>query len=145
MKVKQYPNERKCLIFYLAMKELFCAKTRKTKIGKNFLQCKLFQIFRCHESDDWKIVSSFFRIVNSLSTSATKISNTLKRFVSWLPRNCLIVFDRFVALAFKGLEGISVIGFWDISSSNISWESVGDWISIAKQPFTEVKKWSNSL
>ena len=43
-------------------------------------------------------------IVNTLSASSTKWSNTLKQFVPKLPTNCLSVFDHFVGLAFKGLK-----------------------------------------
>ena len=48
-------------------------------------------------------------ITNSLSTSFTKWSNTLKQFVGKLPTNCLCVFDYFVGLARKGLIYITNI------------------------------------
>ena len=41
--------------------------------------------------------------INPLSANATKWTNTLKQFVGKFPTNCLIVFDHFVGLAFKGL------------------------------------------
>ena len=40
---------------------------------------------------------------NPLSTSPTKLSNTLKHFVGNLPKNCLSVFDHFVRLVRKGV------------------------------------------
>ena len=40
---------------------------------------------------------------NSLSTNLTKWSNTLKKFVSNLTKNCVSVFDHTVGLAHKGL------------------------------------------
>ena len=45
-------------------------------------------------------------LLNPLSTNPTKWSNTLKQFVSNLPKNCLSVFDHFVKLALKGLMHI---------------------------------------
>ena len=41
---------------------------------------------------------------NPLSANLTKCSNTLKKFVSNFPTNCLSVFDHFVWLALKGLK-----------------------------------------
>ena len=43
-------------------------------------------------------------LLNALSASPTKWSNTLKQFFSQLPTNCLNVFDHFVVLALKGLK-----------------------------------------
>ena len=43
--------------------------------------------------------------LNPLSAIPTKWSNTLKQFVGSLPTNCLSVFDHFLKLAFKGLNG----------------------------------------
>ena len=42
-------------------------------------------------------------VLNSLSASPTKWSNTLKQFVGKLPTNCLSVFDHFLGLALKEL------------------------------------------
>ena len=44
------------------------------------------------------------RTFKPLNANPTKWSNTLKQFVGNLPTNCLIVFDHFVGLAFKGLN-----------------------------------------
>ena len=45
-------------------------------------------------------------MLNPLSASITKWSNTLKKFVGKLPTNCLSVFDHFVELALKELTNI---------------------------------------
>ena len=42
--------------------------------------------------------------VNPISASFTKWSNTLKKFVSNLPTNCLSMFDPFVGLGLKALK-----------------------------------------
>ena len=42
--------------------------------------------------------------IKPLSANPEKWSNTLKRFVSNLPTNCLSVFDHFMNLALKGLN-----------------------------------------
>ena len=42
--------------------------------------------------------------LNPLSVTPTKWPNTLKQVVGKLPTNCLSVFERFVKLAFKGLN-----------------------------------------
>ena len=42
--------------------------------------------------------------INPLGANPTKWSNTLKQFVSNLPKNCLSVFDHFVKLALKELK-----------------------------------------
>ena len=42
---------------------------------------------------------------NPLNANPTKWSNTFKQFVAKLPKNCLSVFDHFVGLALKGLNG----------------------------------------
>ena len=42
---------------------------------------------------------------NSLNPNPTKWSNTLKQFVCKLPTDCLSVFEDFVGLALKGIEG----------------------------------------
>ena len=42
---------------------------------------------------------------NISSANPTKWSNTLKQFVGNLPTTCLSVFDHFVGLALKGLNG----------------------------------------
>ena len=44
------------------------------------------------------------RVLNPLSTSFTKWSNTLKQFVGKLPPNCMSVVDHFVGLPLKGLS-----------------------------------------
>ena len=51
-------------------------------------------------------IASFLHLVSLyyLSAKPTKWSNTLKQFVSKLPKNCLSVFDHFVELALKGLR-----------------------------------------
>ena len=41
--------------------------------------------------------------LNPLRVNPTKCSNTLKQFVSNLPKNCFSVFDHFERLALKGL------------------------------------------
>ena len=46
---------------------------------------------------------------NPLSASRTKWSNTLKQFVGKLPTNCWSVFNHFVGLALKGLNGYFAI------------------------------------
>ena len=51
---------------------------------------------------DWK-VSKFH--ISPLSAIITKWSNILKQFVGKLPTNSLSVFDHFVGLTLKGLEG----------------------------------------
>ena len=43
-------------------------------------------------------------LINPLSASPRKWSNTLKQLVGNLPRNCLSVFDNFVGLALKRLR-----------------------------------------
>ena len=45
-----------------------------------------------------------FNLMNFLSASITKWSNTLKQFMGKLPTNCLSVFGHFVGLALKGLR-----------------------------------------
>ena len=52
---------------------------------------------------------------NPLSPNATKCSDTLKQFVANLPKNCLTVFDHFVALALKGL----ITGFHQLKTNVI--------------------------
>ena len=49
------------------------------------------------------------RRIHPLNAKFKKWSNTLKQFVGKLPTNCLIVFDHFVGLAFKGLRILSKI------------------------------------
>ena len=49
---------------------------------------------------------SFSEVLNPLSASPTKWSNTLKQFVGKLPTNCLSVFDHFVGLMLRGLRFI---------------------------------------
>ena len=53
---------------------------------------------------------NFFKIAsftyNPLSANPSKWSNTLKQFVGNLPANCLSVFDHFMNMALKGLNGI---------------------------------------
>ena len=46
-------------------------------------------------------------LVNPLSASFTKWSNTLKQFVGKLPANCLSMFDHFVGLALKTLTSVA--------------------------------------
>ena len=48
-------------------------------------------------------------MLNPLSVSPTKWSNTLKQFVGKLPTNCLSVFDHFLKLALKGLSVCSIL------------------------------------
>ena len=43
--------------------------------------------------------------INPFSTNFTKWSTTLKQFVGNLSTNCLSVFDHFMGLALKGLNG----------------------------------------
>ena len=43
-------------------------------------------------------------LLNPLSASPTKWSNTLKQFVGNSPTNCFSVFDHFVGLALKGYD-----------------------------------------
>ena len=43
-------------------------------------------------------------LINLLSASPTKWSNTFKQFVGNLPTNCSSVFDYFMGLAPKGLS-----------------------------------------
>ena len=43
-------------------------------------------------------------LLNPLSANFTKWSNTLKQFVSNLPKNCLSVFEHFLKLALKRLR-----------------------------------------
>ena len=50
-------------------------------------------------------------ILNPLSASFIKLSNTLKQFVGKLPMNCLSVFDHFVGLALKGLSFLTVFAY----------------------------------
>ena len=56
-------------------------------------------------TDISNILNTFLLIIvlNPLSASPTKWSNTLKQFVGKLPTNCLSVFGHFVNLALKGL------------------------------------------
>ena len=62
-----------------------------------------FFLSKLHEK-----LPSFFSIIsvliNTLSASFTKWSNTLKQFVAKLETNCLSVFDHFVVSALKGLN-----------------------------------------
>ena len=52
--------------------------------------------------------------INLLSASSTKWSNTLKKFVSNLPTNFLIVLDHFFGLALKNLTLADFEVFWQI-------------------------------
>ena len=67
---------------------------------------------------DWYPSNIFFGLVddqawpenpffNPLSANLTKWSNTLKQFVTNLLTNCLNVFDHFVKLALKELNGLN--------------------------------------
>ena len=60
-----------------------------------------------------RVHSSYYgRFINPLSASHTKWSNTLKKFVDILLKNCLSVFDHFVKLALKGLRNLrKLLGF----------------------------------
>ena len=49
----------------------------------------------------------------AFSTDFKKWSNTLKQFVGNLPMNCLSVFDHFVGLALKGLNGLPLTSISD--------------------------------
>ena len=55
-----------------------------------------------------KDLLNFKAVINPLSASPTKWSNTLKQFVGKLPPNCLSVFVHFVGLALKGLRMLYV-------------------------------------
>ena len=71
----------------------------------------LFYLIQLMYSENKKVCSKYEfnntvqnTVVNPLSASPTKWSNTLKQFVGNLPTNCLSVFDHFVILALKGLK-----------------------------------------
>ena len=53
--------------------------------------------------------------VNPLCLNPTKWSSTLKQFVGKLPTSCLSVFDHFVGLALKELNGL---GIFHMSGNN---------------------------
>ena len=66
------------------------------------------------------MVGTFF-VFKPLSANFTKWSNTLKKFVSNLPTNCLNVFGHFVGLALKGLiEMKQLIMYLDNFKTKIS-------------------------
>ena len=60
----------------------------------------------------------FETVFKPFSANFTKWSNTLKQFVGNLPKNCLSVFDHYVALAFKGLSLNDVIRWLSLLSLN---------------------------
>ena len=49
-----------------------------------------------------------FLLLQTLSANPTKWSNTLKQFVRNFPTNCMVVFDHFVKLPFKGLNSLKI-------------------------------------
>ena len=62
----------------------------------------------CDKDQGTCYLESVFEI-KPLSANFTKWSNTLKQFVGKLPTNCWSVFNHFVGLALKGLNGYFAI------------------------------------
>ena len=59
-------------------------------------------------------------MLNPLSASLSKWSNTLKQFVGNLPMNCVNVFDNFERLALKGLSSGKMTHIISLSSSKMT-------------------------